>query len=59
MISMAGKRLRVLFGRRLLVVIMLWVDLAANNEDVEDEDVVVWVQLGLNHVPRIEDFPVM
>lgn len=24
-----------------------------------DEDVVLWVQFGLNHFPRIEDFPVM
>lgn len=24
-----------------------------------DEDIVVWVQMGINHVPRIEDFPVM
>lgn len=32
----------------------------ANRHDgVEDEDVVVWVQFGLQHVPRVEDFPVM
>ena len=24
-----------------------------------DKDPVVWVQFGINHVPRIEDFPVM
>ncbi|KAI1390612.1 copper amine oxidase [Hypoxylon trugodes] len=33
--------------------------IATNNADVEDEDIVVWVQFGLNHIPRIEDFPVM
>ncbi|OTB08229.1 hypothetical protein M426DRAFT_317341 [Hypoxylon sp. CI-4A] len=33
--------------------------IAANNASVEDEDIVVWVQFGLNHIPRIEDFPVM
>ncbi|EPS45779.1 hypothetical protein H072_166 [Dactylellina haptotyla CBS 200.50] len=28
--------------------------------DVEQgDDVVVWVQFGINHIPRIEDFPVM
>lgn len=32
---------------------------AARNEDVSNEDIVVWVQFGLQHVPRIEDFPVM
>jgi primary-amine oxidase len=26
---------------------------------VLDDDIVVWVQFGINHVPRIEDFPVM
>lgn len=32
----------------------------ANRRDgVENEDIVVWVQFGINHVPRIEDFPVM
>lgn len=32
----------------------------ANRKDnVKDEDIVVWVQFGINHVPRIEDFPVM
>jgi primary-amine oxidase len=24
-----------------------------------DSDIVVWVQFGINHVPRVEDFPVM
>ncbi|KAH6880808.1 copper amine oxidase [Thelonectria olida] len=31
----------------------------SRGESVLDEDIVVWVQFGLNHVPRIEDFPVM
>jgi primary-amine oxidase len=33
-----------------------WAD---RKDNVLDEDVVVWVQFGINHVPRIEDFPVM
>ncbi|KIW64823.1 hypothetical protein PV04_09730 [Phialophora macrospora] len=32
---------------------------AGRNDNVKDEDIVVWVQFGLNHIPRIEDFPVM
>lgn len=32
---------------------------ANRRDNVVDEDIVVWVQLGINHVPRIEDFPVM
>ncbi|RMZ88308.1 hypothetical protein DV736_g4465, partial [Chaetothyriales sp. CBS 134916] len=32
---------------------------AARKDKVEDSDVVVWVQFGINHVPRTEDFPVM
>lgn len=32
---------------------------AARKDDVSNEDIVVWVQFGLQHVPRIEDFPVM
>lgn len=32
---------------------------AARNDNVQDDDIVVWVQFGINHVPRIEDFPVM
>jgi primary-amine oxidase len=32
---------------------------AARNDNVVDDDIVVWVQFGMNHVPRIEDFPVM
>jgi primary-amine oxidase len=32
----------------------------ANRKDnVLDKDIVVWVQFGINHVPRVEDFPVM
>ena len=33
-----------------------WAD---RKDDVKDEDLVVFVQFGINHVPRIEDFPVM
>lgn len=32
---------------------------AERKDDVLDKDIVVWVQFGINHVPRIEDFPVM
>lgn len=32
---------------------------ANRGDNVKDDDIVVWVQFGLNHVPRIEDFPVM
>jgi primary-amine oxidase len=32
---------------------------AARQDSVLDGDIVVWVQFGINHVPRIEDFPVM
>lgn len=32
---------------------------AERMDSVVDEDIVVWVQFGMNHVPRIEDFPVM
>ncbi len=32
---------------------------ADRKDNVKDEDVVVWVQFGINHVPRVEDFPVM
>lgn len=34
-------------------------DMAARNEDVRDEDVVVWNVFGLTHNPRVEDWPVM
>ncbi|KAL9111142.1 MAG: hypothetical protein Q9227_004405 [Pyrenula ochraceoflavens] len=33
-----------------------WAD---RKDDVVDKDIVVWVQFGINHVPRIEDFPIM
>lgn len=33
-----------------------WAD---RKENVKDTDFVVYVQCGINHVPRIEDFPVM
>lgn len=32
---------------------------ANREDDVKDKDIVVWVQFGINHVPRVEDFPVM
>jgi primary-amine oxidase len=32
---------------------------AARKDDVKDKDIVVWVQFGINHLPRTEDFPVM
>ncbi|EXJ83065.1 primary-amine oxidase [Capronia coronata CBS 617.96] len=32
---------------------------AARKDNIVDEDLVVFVQFGLNHIPRIEDFPVM
>lgn len=32
---------------------------ASRNDDISNEDIVVWVQFGLQHIPRIEDFPVM
>jgi primary-amine oxidase len=33
-----------------------WAD---RKDDIVDTDIVVFVQFGINHVPRIEDFPVM
>lgn len=33
-----------------------WAD---RKDSIVDEDIVVWVQFGINHIPRIEDFPVM
>lgn len=33
-----------------------WAD---RKDDVVDKDIVVWVQFGINHIPRIEDFPIM
>ena len=32
---------------------------ASRQDNVVDTDIVVWIQFGINHVPRIEDFPVM
>ena len=32
---------------------------AARKDDVVDTDIVVYVQFGLQHIPRTEDFPVM
>lgn len=33
-----------------------WAD---RKDDIVDEDIVLFVNFGINHVPRIEDFPVM
>ncbi|OBT64953.1 hypothetical protein VE03_05626 [Pseudogymnoascus sp. 23342-1-I1] len=32
---------------------------AARNDSVVEQDIVLWVQFGLQHIPRAEDFPVM
>lgn len=32
---------------------------AARSDDVENEDVVLWLSISLTHNPRIEDYPVM
>jgi primary-amine oxidase len=32
---------------------------AARNDNVAEEDIVLWIQFGLQHIPRVEDFPVM
>lgn len=34
-------------------------DAAARDENVEDEDLVLWSVFGLTHNPRVEDWPVM
>jgi primary-amine oxidase len=34
-------------------------DAAAREDNVEDEDVVLWSVFGLTHNPRVEDWPVM
>jgi primary-amine oxidase len=33
-----------------------WAD---RKENVKDTDIVVYIQAGINHIPRVEDFPVM
>ncbi|QIW96541.1 hypothetical protein AMS68_002059 [Peltaster fructicola] len=33
-----------------------WAD---RKENIVDEDLVLYIQFGINHIPRIEDFPVM
>ncbi|KAH7361887.1 peroxisomal copper amine oxidase [Plectosphaerella cucumerina] len=35
------------------------VDWAARDESIEDTDIVCYVQFGLTHFPRTEDFPIM
>jgi primary-amine oxidase len=32
---------------------------AARKDDIVDEDIVLFIQFGINHIPRVEDFPVM
>ncbi|KAF9890348.1 hypothetical protein FE257_006014 [Aspergillus nanangensis] len=32
---------------------------AARKDAIVDEDIVIWVSFGINHIPRVEDFPVM
>ena len=34
-------------------------DYAARNEDIRNQDLVLWVTYGQTHNPRVEDFPVM
>lgn len=36
--------------------IIKWVE---ENENVENEDIIVWHSFGVTHIPRVEDFPVM
>ncbi|KAF3934741.1 hypothetical protein ABW20_dc0107216 [Dactylellina cionopaga] len=36
-----------------------WCKRGTKFDTEEGDDVVVWVQFGINHIPRIEDFPVM
>lgn len=31
---------------------------AARKDNIVDDDLVLFIQFGLNHIPRIEDFPV-
>ena len=35
------------------------VDWTAEDENLENEDIVCWLQFGLTHFPRTEDFPIM
>jgi primary-amine oxidase len=32
---------------------------AERNDNVKDTDLVLYVQAGINHIPRVEDFPIM
>jgi len=32
---------------------------AARDDDILDKDLVLFVQFGMNHIPRVEDFPIM
>jgi primary-amine oxidase len=34
-------------------------DMIERNENIENEDLVIWHSFGLTHNPRVEDFPVM
>lgn len=34
-------------------------DMVDREEDIENEDLVIWLSFGLTHNPRVEDFPVM
>ncbi|CAG9951040.1 unnamed protein product [Clonostachys rosea f. rosea IK726] len=34
-------------------------DYASRDEDVRDQDIVIWHTFGMTHNPRVEDFPVM
>ncbi|EWC46648.1 hypothetical protein DRE_04135 [Drechslerella stenobrocha 248] len=36
-----------------------WCKRGSKFDTEQGDDVVVWVQFGINHIPRIEDFPVM
>ncbi|KAK3669910.1 hypothetical protein LTR78_010221 [Recurvomyces mirabilis] len=35
------------------------VDWAERNDNIENEDIVCWLQFGITHFPRTEDFPLM
>lgn len=34
-------------------------DYASRNDDVRNEDIVLWNTFGMTHNPRVEEFPVM